>query len=226
MSQSISFPAPLRRLINELSKLPTIGEKTATRLACFLLASESEYPENLAQAISQARSKIKLCSECFSFSEEEECLICQDKGRDRSVICVVEKPVDVVAVERSGGYVGLYHVLHGLWSPMRGISPNAIKLPQLFDRLKRLYGASADPLSLSGEGDGTCRSHGLTELIVATSATVEGDATALLIAKNVKDYGLRVTRLAQGLPKGGELEYTDQRTLGYAFEGRRDLSRL
>ncbi len=194
----------MRRLINELTKLPSVGEKSATRLAYFLITKDERDTFALADAIREARIRTKLCRQCFALAEAELCGVCQDTGRDQRVICVVEKPADVMAIERSQGFRGYYHVLHGLWSPVRGIGPEKTKLPQLIHRLEREPGS-------------------VQELVLATSTTVEGDATALYIANSVEHLKLKISRIAQGIPKGGELEYADELTLTHAFAGRRAL---
>ena len=204
----LSFPPSMRKLINELTKLPSVGEKSATRLAYFLVTRKPEDSFSLADAIRDAREKTRYCKQCFSLSESELCALCQSPNRDFRVVCVVEKPADVMAVERSGGYRGLYHVLHGLWSPLRGIGPEKTKINELISRLERF---SKDP-ALKVE-----------ELVMATSTTVEGDATAQYIANSVKHLGIRISRIAQGIPKGGELEYADDLTLTHAMQGRRTL---
>lgn len=206
-----SYPRALRRLINELSRLPSIGEKTAARLAQHLLSHQSERARQLADALRDAAESVRFCDECFFFSDSERCPICQDPKRDRSVICVVEKPADIIAIERCAGFVGVYHVLHGLWSPLRGVGPEKTRLPELLKRVRA-----------GQESDDALRPK-VHEIILATGMTVEGDATALFISREVESYGVRVTRIAQGLPKGGELEYADELTLTHAFEGRRNL---
>lgn len=189
----------MRKLVDELSKLPSIGERSAVRLAYFLITSQQD---GLAGAIEKARENVGLCERCFFLTEGDElCSICLDSRRDEAMVCVVEKPADVLAIERSRGFTGLYHVLHGLWSPLRGRGPESTKLPQLLERIE------FEPIS---------------ELVLATGATVEGDATALYIAGAVKD-GLKVTRIAQGIPKGGDLEYADEVTLTHALAGRRSV---
>ncbi len=200
-----TYPAAMRRLINELSKLPSIGEKSASRLAYHLLISENNQAQQLAQTLIEAKQTIRFCERCFSLSETELCEVCTDPERDSSLICVVEKPVDVVVIERSGGYRGLYHVIHGLWSPLKGIGPEKTKIPQLMSRVRatRADGASV-----------------IEEIVLATGTTVEGDATALYIADAVGRLGVKVSRIAQGLPKGGELEYADEITLSHALLGR------
>lgn len=206
-SVSRGMPGSMRRLINELSKLPSIGEKSAARLAYYLLTSAPEEAENLARAILDARQKVCSCKQCFAFAESEVCNICADASRDREVICVVEKPVDVLALEKVGRFRGLYHVLHGLWSPLRGVSPDSIRIPDLLRRLEET-GQTTSPVK---------------EVILALSGTVEGDATCLYIAQMLSSVPVTVSRIARGLPKGGELEYADDLTIGYAFEGRKGL---
>ena len=194
-----SYPKPLQKLIRELAKFPTVGEKTATRLAYFLISSPAEVGAEMAEAITEAVSTIRFCDQCFNISEAELCIVCQDPERDGSTLCVVEKPMDIMALERVGEYRGLYHVLHGLWAPLRGKGTESIKLAELLERIER------EPVS---------------EVILATSSTVEGDATALFIARQLEDKEITLSRPAQGLPKGGELEYADDVTLSRAFAGR------
>jgi recombination protein RecR len=194
-----TFPLSMQKLIRELSKLPSIGEKTATRLAYYLVQQEPAISRELAEALVVASKSVRLCNECFFFSEGEKCTICADVQRDRAILCVVEKPVDVVAIERMGEFRGLYHVLHGVWSPLRGMGPEKLKIDDLVLRTK---------------------THEVKEVILATSATVEGDATAIYLARSLGGNGTRVTRLAQGIPKGGELEYADDITLSRAMMGR------
>ncbi|RIL10859.1 MAG: recombination protein RecR [Proteobacteria bacterium] len=194
-----SFPPALQALINELSKLPSIGERSATRLAYHLVTSNRELAANLAGAISAAMEKTRLCTQCYFLSEQELCAICSNSSRDQALLCIVEKPVDVLAVERIGEFRGVYHVLHGLWAPLKGLGPDDIRLKELIGRLKI----------------GSFR-----EAIIATASTVEGDATAVYLAKILAEHGVRSTRPAQGMPKGGELEYADEVTLSRAFAGR------
>lgn len=201
MTSSINaFPPAMQKLVRELSKLPSIGHKTAIRLAYHLVNNDQALIASLSDAMLRARELIKRCTTCCFITEGEQCPICSDTRRDRSLLCVVEKPVDVVSIERSGEYRGYYHVLHGLWAPMRGQGPESMTIKQLIDRLKTSE---------------------VKEVILAMSATVEGDATALYIARIVQEVGIKSTRLAQGLPKGGELEYADELTLSHAFAGRR-----
>jgi len=206
--RSAYLPSAIRKLVNELSKLPSVGEKTAFRLAQHLLSRDPMDIIELEQALKNARERVRFCERCFAYSEQELCPICEDHQRDDSLLCVVEKPVDVVALEQIGGFTGRYHVLHGLWSPMRGVSPDKIKLPDLLQRVEKSH--SSDNASV-------------TELVLATGTTVEGDATAFYIAKHLSHLPAKVTRIAQGLPKGGELEYADESTLRYALEGRKDI---
>lgn len=196
------FPAVLQRLVVELTKLPSIGEKTAQRLAYHLVNNDRNLASNLAAALNQAIREIALCQRCFFLSEQELCPVCSDLSRDSSVLCIVEKPIDLVAIERLGDFRGYYHVLHGLWAPLRGQGPENMRLPELIERI---------------------RGSQVAEVILAMSATVEGDATALYLANLLKGLGVRSTRLAQGLPKGGELEYADDLTLARAFSGRSEI---
>ena len=204
-----AYPAPLARLIQELSKLPGIGEKTAARLGFHMLKCDKEDIFNLADSIARLRREMGLCRSCFGFSEvgsggEEAglCAICKNPARDTDQICVVEDPADLIAVERSQGFRGRYHVLHGTISPLDGIGPDALRIKELLDRL---------------------RSGRVREVIVATNPTMEGEATALYLSKVIKPLGVAVTRIARGLPMGGDLEYTDVATLGKAIEGRREI---
>ena len=197
------YPKKMLKLIAELSKLPSIGQKSAARLAYSLILSDRIDANHLAESIVDAKSSIKLCKNCFHLAEDDLCMICSDINRDDSLICVVEKPADVIALEVSGVFSGSYHVLHGLWSPLKGISPDKIRLKELFQRIKG--------------------SHDLSELLVATPTTVEGDATALYISQELEDSSIKTSRIAQGLPKGGELEYADVITIGHAISGRKLL---
>jgi len=199
----VSFPPALQKLIKELAKLPSIGEKTATRLAYHLVANDRDLANCLGEALRVAAQQVRLCDRCFFLSEESLCAICKNSGRDPSLVCVVEKPVDLVAIERVGEFKGSYHVLHGLWAPLRGQGPDSMKIKELMTRIK------SEPVK---------------EVIIATSATVEGDATALYIGRLLADAGVSATRPAQGIPKGGELEYADDVTLSRAFAARSLLS--
>ena len=197
-----ALPIPLQRLVTELSRLPGVGEKSATRLAFFLLRADSEYAQSLADAIAALKREIRLCSRCLGFTEQEPCALCADPRRTDEIVCVVEDPADVMAIERAGDFRGRYHVLHGTLAPLDGVGPEQLKVAELLARLR----------------DGSVR-----EVILATNPTVEGEATALYLAKLIKPTGLRVTRIAHGLPMGGDVEYADSVTLSRALEGRREM---
>ena len=194
---------PIRRLVQELARLPGIGEKTATRLAFHLIRSNHQQIRDLAQALLDATEKIRLCSVCMNMTEVDPCVMCTDPRRDTETICVVATPSDLLAIDRGGHFRGRYHVLHGLLSPLEGIGPDDIRLAELVRRL----GASGEP--------GTVR-----EVIIATSPSVDGEATAMYIARTIKPLGIQVSRIATGLPVGGELEYSDQATIARALAGR------
>ena len=198
----LHYAKPLARLIGELEKLPGIGPKSAQRMAYHILRASRADVEALASAILEVKQRIRFCSECFSFTEEEVCEICRDPRRQRNVICVVAEPRDIMAIERTNEYHGLYHVLQGVISPQDGIMPEMLRIRELIARIGRL---------------------GAEEVIVATNPTVEGDATALYLAGLLKPSGVRVTRLALGLPIGAELDYADEATLSSALQWRRDL---
>ena len=197
------YPRALNKLINELSKLPGIGGKTAQRLAFHILSLSDREAEALAEAIVSAKKNLRYCSECGNLTDQDKCLICSDATRDRSVICVVETPQDVVAMERIREYRGLYHVLHGAISPAEGIGPNDINLKSLITRLQA--------------------SDEVKEIIIATNPNIEGEATAMYISRLLKPAVIKVTRIAHGIPVGGDLEYADEVTLLKAIEGRREL---
>lgn len=194
--------APLARLIEEFYKLPGIGPKSAQRLAYYLLRMPAVEARALAQAIIEVKERVTLCSICQNVTEVDPCRICSGDSRDHSVICVVEEPLDILAMERSGSYRGLYHVLHGAISPMDGIGPEDLKVAELLARLRR--------------GD-------ITELILATNPNLEGEATSMYLSRLISPLGVRVTRLARGLPVGGDLEYADDVTLAKALEGRQEM---
>ena len=196
------YAKPLARLINELSRLPGIGGKTAQRLAFHILSMEEKEARALADSIIEAKQKMTYCSVCGNLTDTDPCVICSDPSRDRSVICVVETPKDVVAMEKIKEYNGLYHVLHGAISPMEWIGPEDINLKQLIVRLQN---------------------EDVRELILATNPNIEGEATAMYIARLIKPSGIRVSRIAHGIPVGGDLEYADEVTLLKAMEGRREL---
>jgi recombination protein RecR len=194
---------PIRRLVQELARLPGIGEKTATRLAFHLIRSSHQQIRDLAQALLDATERIRLCSICMNMTEADPCGMCTDPRRDVDTICVVATPSDLIAIDRGGHFRGRYHVLHGLLSPLEGIGPDDIRLAEL---VRRLGG--------SGEAGAT------REVIIATSPSVDGEATAMYIARTLKPLGIQVSRIATGLPVGGELEYSDQATIARALAGR------
>jgi recombination protein RecR len=196
------FAAPLENLVEQLCSLPGIGPKSAQRIAFFLLSIPRQDAVEIARAIVEVKDKIKFCSICFNISEGESCSICSDPRRDETVLCVVEEPRDVIAIERSGRFRGRYHVLGGAISPIDGVGPEELRFRELVGRLR----------------DGN-----VTELIAATNPNAEGEATALYMAQLVRPLGVRVTRIARGLPVGGDLEYADEVTLGRALDGRTDL---
>ncbi|MCA1664288.1 MAG: recombination mediator RecR [Myxococcales bacterium] len=193
---------PISRLIRELAKLPGIGEKTASRLAFHVLRAPGEYARDLAQALVEVKDKIRLCSTCMNLTEQDPCTLCSDARRDSSLVAVVATPPDLYAIERTGGFRGRYHVLHGVLSPLEGIGPDDLRIKELLGRV--------------GRGE-------LKEIIVATSPNVEGEATALYLAKVLRPLGVRVTRIASGLAVGGELEYADGVTITRALEARREM---
>ncbi|MCL5110965.1 MAG: recombination mediator RecR [Chloroflexi bacterium] len=193
---------PVVRLIEELSKLPGIGPKTAQRLTFFLLRSPGEQARDLAQAIIEVKEKIGFCSTCFNITESDPCRICADPARDPSVICVVEEPLDILALERTRSFKGLYHVLHGAISPMDGIGPEDLRIRELLTRLQR---------------------DTVKEVILAVNPNLEGEATGMYLSRLIAPLGVKVTRLARGLPVGGDLEYADEVTLTRALEGRQPV---
>ena len=196
------FAEPLARLIDELKRLPGIGQKSAQRIAFFLEHAPREDAERLAAAIVELKDKIRLCSLCNNLTELDPCEYCADSRRDQGVICVVETPFNVVVIEKTREYHGLYHVLHGALSPLQGITPDQLKIKNLLERLK----------------DGKVR-----ELIIATNPNVEGEATAIYLSRLIKPLGVRVTRIAMGIPVGSELEFADEVTMMKAMEGRREI---
>lgn len=196
------YAAPIARLIEEFEKLPGIGHKTAQRLAFYVLNVPKEKAEKLANAIIDAKLKIKYCGVCGNLTDSDLCAVCNSQKRDDSLICVVEDPKDVVAMERIKEFKGLYHVLHGAISPMDGIGPEDIKIKELLERIKN---------------------GSIKEVIVATNPNIEGEATAMYISKLLKPLGIKITRIAHGIPVGGDLEYADEVTLSKALEGRREI---
>jgi len=203
---------PVSKLVFELSKLPGIGEKTATRLAYFILKQDEAYSRNLAEAILSAKQKIILCGRCFTFTDTDPCRVCASAERDQGLLCVVERPSDVFSIEQSGAFRGVYHVLHGVLSPLDGIGPEELKIRELLARV-------AD--SASSDASVSTRTR---EIILATNPSVEGEATALYISRLIKPLGVRLTKLAHGIPVGGMLEYTDRQTIGKALENRMELN--
>lgn len=195
---------PVAKLIDEFSRLPGIGPKTASRLAFYLLRAPEEQAQSLADALRELRERIRFCSTCFNITEEDPCAVCSDEGRDRSIICVVEEPLDVIAIERTHDYHGLYHVLHGTIAPVEGIGPDDLRIAELLYRL--------DAMSL------------VREVIIATNPNMEGEATAMYIARQLEGRGIQATRLARGLPVGGDLEYADEITLSRALAGRQAIT--
>ena len=197
------YPKPLNKLINELSKLPGIGGKTAQRLAFHILALEESEATALANSIVNAKRSLHYCSACGNLTDTDPCEICSDESRDRTKVCVVETPQDVIAMERIREFKGMYHVLHGAISPVEGIGPNDINLKSLITRLQQ--------------------HDEIDEIIVATNPNIEGEATAMYIPRLLKPSGIKVTRIAHGIPVGGDLEYADEVTLLKAMEGRREI---
>jgi recombination protein RecR len=196
------YALPIKRLIAELGRLPGIGEKTATRLATFILRASEENARRLAECIVEVKLKIRLCSVCFNLAEGHLCEICTDFSRDKSLICVVEEPDSLVAIEESGSFRGTYHVLHGALSPLDGIGPDHLRIQELLKRIE---------------------ANRVEEIIVATNPSVQGEATALLINKFVKNLGVKVTRIALGVPVGSDLKYMDKMTLSKSMEYRRGI---
>jgi recombination protein RecR len=196
------FEGPVQRLIDEMARLPGIGQKTAQRLAFHLLSVEEADARRLASAINDMRDQVTLCERCFNVAAGDECAICRDTRRDTALVCVVERPQDIVVVERTQEFRGRYHVLGGSLSPINGVGPGQLRIDELRARIGR---------------------EEIKELIVATNPTIEGDATAMYLARELKPLGVKVTRLASGLPVGGDLDYADELTLGRALAGRMEL---
>ena len=213
---------PIQRLVRELSKLPGIGQKTATRLAFHVLRAPAEQARDLANALIEIKERIRLCSVCMNLTEQDPCSICQDPARDPQVVCVVAYPPDLLAIEKTGSFRGRYHVLHGVLSPLEGIGPDDLRLRELLSRLSAPAGTSSG-LSLNPAFSGAGAGLQVREVIVATSPNVEGEATAMYVARTLKPLGLKVTRIASGLPIGGDLEYADGVTIARALEVRRDM---
>jgi len=201
-TNSVSTAEPIARLIEELNKLPGIGPKSAQRLTYYLLRAPANEVGALADAIKNLKEKLTLCSSCLNITDSDPCAICRDEERDRTKICIVEEPIDILPLERTKKYKGLYHVLHGVIAPTDGIGPDELKVKELLSRLN----------------DGL-----VTEVILATNPNLEGEATAMYIQRLIAPLGIRVTRLARGLPYGGDLEYADDVTLSRALEGRQEM---
>jgi len=189
-------------LIDKLAKLPGIGKKTAVRLALHILRSSQDDAQALVRSILRVKERIGLCRTCFNIAEGDMCAMCRNPQRDPSILCVVEEPNDLMAIEATGVFKGLYHVLHGAIAPLDGVGPQELKIAELLERLHQ---------------------GGVTEVIIATNPTVEGDATALYLAKIIKSLGITVTRIAQGIPAGGDIEYVDSKTMTRSLEGRREV---
>lgn len=195
------YAKPLARLVDELQKLPGIGPKTAQRLAYYLIGEPIDEVQSLANAMVEAKKKIGYCSCCYNLTDVDPCYVCSSSSRDKSMICVVEEPKDIIALERTRSFKGLYHVLHGAISPLEGIGPGELRMKELVTRL----------------------TEEVKEVVVATDPNVEGEATAMYLARLIKPLGIRVTRMAHGMPVGGDLEYVDEVTLTKALEGRREM---
>jgi recombination protein RecR len=205
----MQFAAPLERLIERLRKLPGIGAKSAQRLAFHILRAGREEAQALAASILEVKESIRLCGTCFNLTDVDPCALCSDAGRDPTSLCVVEEPHNLIAIERSGQFRGLYHVLHGSIAPLRGMGPDDLKIAPLLERVSGGRGSAGEP--------------GISEVILATNPNVEGESTAVYLSRLLKPLGVRVTRIALGLPVGSELEYADEVTVGKALEGRREL---
>lgn len=198
----MKYAPPIARLLEELERLPGIGPKSAQRIAYWLLSAESADADRLADSIREVKRSIHFCPRCYNFAEEELCAVCADPKREPGIICVVEEPRDLVAVERTGEFHGVYHVLQGAISPIDGIGPERLRVRELIERLS---------------------DSSISEVVIATNPNVEGETTAVYLARLIKPLGIRVTRIASGLPVGGDLEYADEVTLGRALEARREM---
>lgn len=198
---------PLERLVRALSRLPGIGEKTATRLALFILRDTKGLAGDLTQALTFVREKVRFCKICQNLAEEELCSICRNPDRDRRLVCVVQEPVDLLTLEKTGEYKGLYHVLHGVLSPLDGIGPEEIRIEGLVSRIRE-----------TGRGEG-----GIKEVILATNPNADGEATALYLKKILSPFGMKITRIASGVPVGGMLEYADAQTLSKSLDNRKEF---
>jgi len=196
------YAPAIEELITELSKLPGVGRKTAVRLAFHVLRASQEEAHALARSIVRVKDRVRLCKNCFNIAESDLCTICSNVQRDRSILCVVEEPNDLMAIEGAGVFRGVYHVLHGVISPLEGYGPGDLKIDELLNRLEHTQ---------------------VAEVVIATNPTVEGEATCLYLAKVIRALGIRVTRIAQGIPAGADIEYVDAKTLGMSLEGRKEL---
>ena len=199
---TVQHAQPINRLIQELSRLPGVGEKTASRLAMHILRGSRENAEGLARAILEVKEKIRFCGQCYNLTDQDPCRLCQDPKRNRELLCVVSSPEDLIALEKSGGFRGLYHVLHGVLSPLEGVGPKDLRVNELLARLQ------------GGE---------VKEVILATNPSVEGEATAQYLSQIIKPLNIRVTRIARGVPMGGDLQYIDEVTLSKSLENRSPL---
>lgn len=204
MNHPASQNDPVSKLVFELSKLPGIGERTAVRLAYVILKKDAAFSQSLAEAILNAKRKTQLCECCFNFTDSSPCQICSNEKRSEETICVVERPSDVMSIEKTGVHSGKYHVLHGVLSPLDGIGPNDLKISELLSRIQN-------------------QDSSIREVILATNPTVEGEATGLYLAKLLKPLGVKASKLAYGIPMGGQLEYTDHQTISRALENRVEI---
>jgi recombination protein RecR len=200
---TLATPPAVQKLIDEFSRLPGIGPKSASRLTYFLLRGDGQQTRDLAQALTELKERTRFCSMCFNITEADPCPVCSDPIRNPGQVCVVEEPLDVLAIERTREFKGRYHVLHGVLSPVEGIGPENLKIRELLTRAK------AEPIK---------------EIILATNISLEGEATAMYLQKQLAPFGIKITRLARGLPVGGDLEYADETTLARALEGRSEMS--
>lgn len=208
---------PVSQLIEAFTQLPGIGPKTASRLVYFLLRSDDAVALNLAHALADLKANTLFCSVCHNIADRDPCPICADTQRNHALICIVEEPLDVQAIERTREYAGVYHVLHGAISPVEGVGPEDLKIGELLQRIQRADAGGADPAL------GDVQTTPVREILLATNPNLEGEATAMYIARLIKPLGIRVTRLARGLPVGGDLEYADEVTLGRALAGRSEM---
>lgn len=199
---SKAIPEPVTRLVEAFSRLPGVGPKTASRLTYYLLRAPEDVSQNLAEALRDLKTQTRMCSNCFNITVDDPCPVCADKVRDQSMVAVVEEPLDVLAIERTGSYTGVYHVLHGAISPVNGVGPDDLRIRELIGRVEK---------------------GGIREVIIATNPGLEGDATAMYIQRELSGKGVRLTRLARGLPVGGDIEYADTVTLMRALQGRSEI---